>query len=77
MKVQVNMYANLRQYAPAGAASFTLNVASGSTLKDLIDKLNIPQSVNMVVLINGRRADVETHLSPEDKITLFPPMEGG
>jgi len=77
MKVQVNMYANLRQYAPGGAASFTLNMACGSTLINLIDTLNIPQGVNMVVLINGRRADVKTQLSPEDKLTLFPPMEGG
>jgi sulfur carrier protein ThiS len=77
MKVQVNMYANLRQYSPGCEGSFTLNIACGSTLKNLIDTLNIPQSVNIVILINGRRADVETHLSPEDKITLFPPLEGG
>ena len=77
MKVHVSMFANLRQYAPAGAGSFTLNMTSGSTLKNLIDTLNIPQGVNMVVLINGRRADVETRLSSEDKLTLFPPIEGG
>ena len=27
MKVQVNMYANLKQYAPDGAGSFNLNMA--------------------------------------------------
>lgn len=77
MKVQVSMYANLKQYAPGGEGSFRLNMASGSTLKNLIDKLKIPRSINMVILINGRHADAETHLSPEDKITLFPPVEGG
>ncbi|UCE50877.1 MAG: MoaD/ThiS family protein [Desulfobacterales bacterium] len=77
MKVQVNMYANLRQYSPANEASFTLQLACGSTVGNLINTLKIPQSVKMVILINGRRADANTHLSPEDKIILFPPMEGG
>jgi molybdopterin converting factor small subunit len=77
MKVQVNMYANLRQYSPANEASFTLKLASGSTVSKLISTLKIPQNVKMVILINGRRADADTHLSPEDKVTLFPPMEGG
>jgi molybdopterin converting factor small subunit len=77
MKVQVNMYANLRKYSPANEASFTLQLACGSTVGNLINTLKIPQSVKMVILINGRRADANTHLSPEDKIILFPPMEGG
>jgi len=77
MKIHVNLYANLKQYSPVGAGSFTLNMASGSTLKNLIDTLNIAPKVKMVILVNGRRADVETHLSPEDKITLYPPIEGG
>jgi sulfur carrier protein ThiS len=77
MKVHVNVYANLRQYSPAGVGSFTLNMASGSTIKNLIAALNIARNVKMVILVNGRRADAETHLSPEDKITLYQPIEGG
>jgi molybdopterin converting factor small subunit len=77
MKVQVNMYANLRQYSPANETSFTLKLACGSTVGKLINTLKIPQNIKMVILINGRRADADTPLSPEDKIILFPPMEGG
>ena len=77
MNVQVNLYANLRQYSPAKEASFTLKLASGSTVSHLIKTLNIPQSVKMVILINGRHAGADTPLSPGDKIILFPPMEGG
>jgi molybdopterin converting factor small subunit len=77
MQVQVNMYANLRQYSPTNKTSFMLNIASGSTVSNLINALNIPQNVKMVILINGRRAEASSHLSPEDKVTLFPPIEGG
>ena len=77
MKVEVNLYANLRQYSPANEASFTLKLASGSTVGNLISTLKIPPNVKMVILINGRHADANTQLSPEDKIILFPPMEGG
>ena len=77
MKVEVNLYANLRQYSPAKEASFTLKLASGSTVGNLISTLKIPPNVKMVILINGRHADADTPLSPEDKIILFPPMEGG
>ncbi len=77
MKVHVNMYANLKPYSPNGESRFTLNMACGSTLKNLIETLNIARNVKMVILVNGRRADMETSLSPEDKITLYPPIEGG
>ena len=77
MKVMVNLYANLRQYSPAKEASFTLKLASGSTVSQLIKTLKIPQNVKMVILINGRHANADTPLSTEDKIVLFPPMEGG
>jgi len=77
MKVMVNLYANLRQYSPAKEASFALKLACGSTVSNLINTLKIPPRVKMVMLINGRQAGINTHLSPEDKVTLFPPMEGG
>jgi molybdopterin converting factor small subunit len=77
MKVEVNLYANLRQYSPTKETSFKLDLACGSTVSNLINTLKIPQNIKMVVLINGRHADADTHLSSEDKIVLFPPVEGG
>jgi molybdopterin converting factor small subunit len=62
MQVHVDTYANLRQYAPAGRGS---------------DALNIPGAVKVVILVNGRRAAGDTRLKAADKITLYPPIEGG
>ena len=77
IKVKVNLYANLRQYSPSNERSFSLDLASGSTVRNLINKLQIPQNVKMVILINGRPADADTLLSSEDNIIFYPPLEGG
>ena len=77
MQVHVDTYANLRQYAPAGQGSFDLTLISGAAVSSIVETLNIPKTVKMVILVNGRHATEETQLRAADKITLFPPMEGG
>jgi molybdopterin synthase sulfur carrier subunit len=77
MKVQVNLFANLRDYAPDGEGSFDLALADGATVTDLLAVLKVPPQVQAVVLVNGRRSEPSTPLAPEDTVTLFPPMEGG
>jgi len=77
MKVRVNTFANLRDYAPAGKSNFELALADGASVADLISALRIPAAVQAVMLVNGRRADAATQLNSGDEVTLFPPMEGG
>ena len=77
MQVHVDTYANLRQYSPAGQGSFDLTLEFGATVSCIIDALNIPRTVKIVILVNGRHAAEDTRLKSADKITLFPPMEGG
>ena len=77
MQVHVDTYANLRQYAPAGRGSFDLTLDAGATVKSVIEALGIPRAVKMVLLVNGRRAAEDTRLETADRITLFPPIEGG
>ena len=77
MQVHVETYANLRQYSPTGRGSFDLNLDAGATVSSVIGALGIPRTVKMVILINGRRAAKDTRLETKDKITLFPPIEGG
>ena len=77
MQVHVDTYANLRQYSPTGQGSFDLTLASGARLNCIFNALNIPRTVKIVCLVNGRRAAEDTRLKATDKITLFPPIEGG
>ena len=77
MQVHVDTYANLRQYSPTGYGCFELTVVSDATVKSVIMALGIPDTVKTVALVNGRHATEITGLKTGDKITLFPPMEGG
>jgi molybdopterin converting factor small subunit len=77
MKVRVNTFANLRDYAPPGEGSVELSLADGASVADLLAALQIPAAVEAVILVNGRRADAASRLKNGDDVTLFPPMEGG
>jgi molybdopterin converting factor small subunit len=77
MQVHVDIYANLRQYSPTGSGRFELTLVSDATVKSVFMALGIPGAVKAVVLVNGRHATEITRLKAGDKITLFPPMEGG
>ncbi len=77
MKVRVNTFANLRDYAPGGREPVGLSLPSGAAVADLLAALRIPPTVQAVMLVNGRRADAATPLHDGDDVTLFPPMEGG
>lgn len=77
MEISVRTFANLRDYAPAGAGRFKLDLAGEATVADLLAALRIPAAVEAVLLVNGRRADPGTRLAGGDEVTLFPPMEGG
>lgn len=77
MKVKVNAFANLRDYAPGGRGPAELSLPSEAAIADLLAALGVPDGVEAVILVNGRRADAATGLNDGDIVTLFPPMEGG
>jgi molybdopterin converting factor small subunit len=77
MKIRVQTFANLRDYAPTNSGKLELALADGATVADVLTALRIPAAVEAVMLVNGRRADTGTRLSSDDEVTLFPPMEGG
>ena len=77
MRVTVRVFANLRDYAPGRRSEAELVLADGARVADVRATLGVPEHVQAVLLVNGRRAEAETVLSESDEVTLFPPMEGG
>lgn len=77
MLVTVRAFANLQHYAPGRRTRFELELPEGATVADILAALRVPSRVETVLLVNGRRAERGTAVSPGDEITLFPPMEGG
>ena len=78
MKIKVSLFATLRPYAPKGHGNaFELALNAGSTAGAVFESLEIPASVETVILVNGRHADRETRLVAGDTVTLYPTIAGG
>lgn len=84
MKVEVRLYAGLREKlpdAPRGRAG--LDLPEGATLQDLLDRLDIPDRLAQMVLVNGvqspraRPARASRPLADGDSVAIFPPVAGG
>lgn len=79
MKVEVQLFATLAAYLPAGATgdSAVLDVPTDSTVGDLKRSLGIPVDLECLTVVNGRDAPAEQPLRDGDVLSLFPPLAGG
>ncbi len=84
MKLEVRLFAVLREKlpdAPRGRA--TVDLPDGTTLWDLLGRLEIPPAQAQIVLVNGVQIprDRETRegrrLEAGDVVAIFPPVAGG
>ena len=77
MKVHVDLYVNLKKYAPQGNSSFDVQLESGATVKTVLEVLKVSADEKAIVLVNGRNADESKPLKEKDTITLYSPISGG
>jgi molybdopterin converting factor small subunit len=74
MEVQVRCFATLGKYTPADNR---LRLESGSTVRDLVHRLGIPEGEVKIIFIHGEQAAWESRLSDQDRVGLFPAVGGG
>ena len=77
MKVHVDLYVNLKKFAPADDSSFEIQLDAGATVKTVLEILKIPADEKAIVLINGRNANQSNPLKDKDTLTLYSPISGG
>ena len=79
MKLEIKLFANFREYLPAGSEKYTcwLEVEAGTTIAQALGKLKIPESLPMITLVNGIHLSFDTPLQPGDVLSVFPPVAGG
>lgn len=83
MQVSLKLYASLGQYLPDGAEKniASVDVADGTTIRQLLDAYNVPPKACHLVLLNGHfqapGARHEVRLKAGDHLAVWPPVAGG
>ncbi len=83
MQVEVRLFANLRKYLPAKEIGEPSLVKlggpgdGGAKVSDLLATLGIPPGEAFVIMVNGRRQELEWPLEDGDRVGIFPPVGGG
>jgi molybdopterin converting factor small subunit len=79
MEIDLRLFASLRKKLPSevrGKASIPLE--EGATIADLIKKMDIPEHLAQMVLVNGNQEKERTlTLKDGDVVSIFPPVAGG
>ncbi len=74
MDIEVRLFASFRDNR---WKSKHLTIEERTSIRKIIDQLNIKEEELGIILINGKHSDVDTILKNEDILALFPPVGGG
>ena len=83
MQITLKLYAMLTQYLPKNAENnqVSLDISAETSVADVINKLNMPDELVHLVLLNGVYIQpeqlAETHFSDADVLAIWPPVAGG
>lgn len=79
MEIEVKLFATLRDYLPQGSGKFSckLQVDPSTRIQDILSRLNIPQEIPKIILVNGIHGKKEQALKEGDVLSIFPPVAGG
>lgn len=79
MRIEVKLFATfagyLREASESGSA--ILDVSDGSTVRQLVSSLGIPEEMPAITLVNGLDVTLEQVLVDGDVLAMFPPLAGG
>jgi sulfur carrier protein ThiS len=78
LEVKVKLYTILKKYGEGKLdKNNNISIPEDLTLQDLISRLNIPEKLGKVCLVNGNPRDKEYILSEGDEVKILALMGGG
>jgi sulfur carrier protein ThiS len=84
MKIQFKLFASLTDYLPDLGREgnvVELDVATGTTISDLVQQYALPPTLVHLVLVNGAYIAPDHRsqhvLQPGDALAIWPPIAGG
>lgn len=79
MRVELRLYASLQKFLPGDSADNTrsVEVEEGATVRNLLEKLQIPLEAPKIIFLNGIHARGDEVLKEGDRVGAFPQVAGG
>jgi molybdopterin converting factor small subunit len=73
--IQIKLFATLQRFMPASAENYAIE--TGTTIRTLLQQLDIPEDKAKLIFIDGVKAELATVLIGGERIGIFPPIGGG
>jgi len=73
--IQLKLYADLRRFAPADGEN--VPIEPGTTVRELLHRLALPEEKAKLIFIDGTQADPSATLQGGERVGIFPPVGGG
>ncbi|MDI7258991.1 MAG: MoaD/ThiS family protein [Thermodesulfobacteriota bacterium] len=75
----MKLFATLRDYLPKGSERFSckMEIEGHTRIQDILVRLNIPEEMPKIILVNGVHGKKEQILREGDVLSVFPPVAGG
>ena len=77
MQVDVRLFGDFRRFLRETDGRLTLEVVEGTTVRDVLERVQVPEVEVGLVSVNGEVAAVETPLRDGDAVYVFSPIGGG
>jgi len=79
MKIEIKLLGHFGEFLPPGSEkhSCRLELEEVTTVGEALERLKIPNSIPMIILVNGIHRTLENLLKPGDVLSVFPPVAGG
>jgi molybdopterin synthase sulfur carrier subunit len=74
--VKVNLYATLRKYI-GGAPSIQIEVEPGQTIRQVLERLQVPTDKTRIIFVDNRAAELTDALTGGERPAVFPAIGGG
>ena len=73
--IQLKLFAALTPLSPENADR--VPIAPGTSVKELLDHLDVPTVKAHLIFINGIKRSLDTRLNGGERVGIFPPVAGG
>ena len=73
--ITIKLFASLTRFAPDCADKYP--ISSGTRIRDIINRLGIPEDKAKLIFINGIKGELDSTLKGGERVGIFPPVGGG